>query len=64
MSVLIIAHAILWGSAIVASAITLRGDAHASGIILTLAYTGAMSLLILIVTAFELAKKGKIDHDA
>jgi hypothetical protein len=64
IAALFIPQLILWGSAIVASAITLQGDTHTSQIMLILSYSGGMSLFILFLTAINIAKKGKNDHDA
>jgi hypothetical protein len=38
-----VAQTIVWVGAIIAWAITLKGVTHASGIMLTLAYSGGMS---------------------
>jgi peptidoglycan/LPS O-acetylase OafA/YrhL len=64
MGAQIVAQAIIWVGAIIACAITLNDDTHAIWIILTLACSGGMSLVILVFTAFEMAKKGKGNHDA
>ena len=64
MASLILPQAIIWAGVIIACAITLKADTHASGIMLTLAYSGGMSLLILVFAAFDMARKGKSNHDA
>jgi hypothetical protein len=64
MSGLIIAHAILWGSAIIASAITLKGDTHAGAVTLSLALCAGTSMMILFFNAMAMDEKGKSNHDA
>lgn len=43
---LMIANAILWGGAMIACAIQLKGDSHAAGVNSTLAFLFGFSLLI------------------
>ena len=64
MGALIVAQGIVWVGAIVACAIGLRGDAHASGILLALTFSAVMSLLILLFGMFEITKRSKSKSDA